>query len=363
MPSEDTAHPKESPAATRKSSTRSPKRESAVVYLPPPAPSDDAPPPDPTQRPVSPTVKRLAFLDQLLALWIVLAMAIGIILGYFVPNTSVVLEKVKFVDVSLPLVMMWPILCRVSPSALLKLFSGSTIWYHLLFSLVVNWIIAPLFMVGLAWAFLPDKEGLREGLILVGIARCVAMVLVWTDIAQGDSDYCAVLVAFNSILQIVLYAPFGILYVNKISHPSTELNISYSTVARSVAAFLGIPLGLALLTRGAFILFKAQTFYHRKFLPTIAPLSLIALLFTTLIIFAAQGRHVVASITNVLRVVAPLIVYFVVMFFVVLYGCKRAGVTYSRTTTQAFTGASNNFEVSPSLNQCVWDRRLDETLP
>lgn len=136
--------------------------------------------------------------------------------------------------------MMWPILCRVSPTALFKLFSGRQVWYHLAFSLVVNWIFAPLLMVGLAWAFLPDKVELREGLILVGLARCIAMVLVWTDIAGGDGDYCAVLVAFNSVLQIVLYSPFAILYINKISPGSTdEIHIDYQTVARSVAAFLG----------------------------------------------------------------------------------------------------------------------------
>ncbi|KAK4702139.1 arsenite transporter, partial [Phenoliferia sp. Uapishka_3] len=331
--------------------------------------------PPPTCSRKVPKIKALAWLDKLLALWIILAMGIGIILGYFVPNTSVVLEKVKFVDVSLPLgsslflftirmikliidfmkytaialiVMMWPILCRVSPSALLRLFSGAKIWYHLLFSLVVNWVFAPLLMLALSWAFLPDKEGLREGLILVGIARCIAMVLVWTDIADGDADFCAVLVAFNSILQIVLYAPFAILYINKISPGggSGGVVVGYGTVARSVAAFLGIPLAAALVTRGAFILFKAQLFFQEKFLPTIAPLSLIALLFTTLIIFAAQGRQVVDSITSVLRVVAPLLVYFLIMFFLVLFTCKRAKVSYGRTTAQAFTGASNNFELA-----------------
>ncbi|KAL8290541.1 hypothetical protein RQP46_002799 [Phenoliferia psychrophenolica] len=300
--------------------------------------------------PKVPKIKSLALLDKLLALWIVLAMGIGIILGYFVPNTAVVLEKVKFVDVSLPLaialiVMMWPILCRVSPSALLRLFSDRSIWYHLLFSLIVNWIVAPLLMLGLAWAFLPDRPELREGLILVGIARCIAMVLVWTDIADGDADFCAVLVAFNSILQVVLYAPLAILYVDKIGQSGTVV-VSYGTVARSVAAFLGIPLALALVTRGAFFLFKAQKFYQEKFLPAIAPLSLIALLFTTLIIFAAQGRHVVTAITSVLRVIAPLLVYFTIMFGVVLFTCKRANVPYGRTTAQAFTGASNNFELA-----------------
>ncbi|ORY77268.1 sodium bile acid symporter family-domain-containing protein [Leucosporidium creatinivorum] len=298
-----------------------------------------------------PTIKRLKLLDQLLALWIFLAMAIGIILGNFT-DADIVLEKVKFVEVSLPLaialiVMMWPILCRVSPTALFKLFSGRQVWYHLAFSLFVNWVFAPLLMVGLAWAFLPDRVELREGLILVGLARCIAMVLVWTDIAGGDGDYCAVLVAFNSVLQIVLYSPFAILYINTISPGSQDdIHIDYVTVARSVAAFLGIPLGLALLTRGFFILIKAQKFYQTKFLPAIAPLSLIALIFTTIIIFAGQGKQVVSSITDVLRVIAPLLVYFIIMFFLVLWICSRAGVSYGRSATQAFTGASNNFELA-----------------
>ncbi|KAM0746986.1 arsenical-resistance protein [Meredithblackwellia eburnea MCA 4105] len=281
-------------------------------------------------------------------------MGMGIILGYFVPSTQRVLEKIKFVDVSLPLalaliIMMWPILCRVSPTALLRLFSDRKIWQHLLFSLVVNWIIAPFFMLGLAWAFLPDKEDLRHGLILVGVARCIAMVLVWTDIAHGDSDFCAVVVAFNSVLQIALYAPMAILLVAKIAPGASEdeIQVSYGTVAKSVAAFLvGIPLAAALLTRGSFIVFKKEKFYQDKFLPAIAPLSLVSLIFTTMIIFAAQGRQVVSSITSVLRVIAPLLFYFCGMFAFALYFCKWRGVGYKRSVVQAFTGASNNFELA-----------------
>ncbi|GAA6030406.1 hypothetical protein JCM8097_009092 [Rhodosporidiobolus ruineniae] len=297
-------------------------------------------------------LKPLAWLDKLLALWIFLAMAIGIILGQF-SNAGAVLERVQFVDVSLPLaialiVMMWPILCRVSPTALFKLFRQRQLWQHLLFSVVVNWVVAPLVMLALAWAFLPDKQDLREGLILVGIARCIAMVLVWTDIASGDIDYCAVLVAVNSLLQIVLYAPFADLYINIIAPARShgDISISYATVAKSVAAFLGIPLAAALVTRGFFIGIRAQTFYERRFLPTIAPLSLIALLFTIIVIFAAQGKQVVHSITDVLRVVPPLLVYFLIMFFAALLVCRRAKCSYGRTATQAFTASSNNFELA-----------------
>ncbi|BGP18036.1 hypothetical protein JCM10213_008429 [Rhodosporidiobolus nylandii] len=297
-------------------------------------------------------LKPLKLLDQLLALWIFLAMAVGIIIGQF-SSASEVLERVKFVDVSLPLaialiVMMWPILCRVSPTSLFKLFSQRQLWLHLAFSIFVNWIVAPLIMLALVWAFLPDKKDLREGLILVGLARCIAMVLVWTDIAGGDLDYCAVLVAFNSLLQIILYSPFSILYIKVIAPPSSanDIHIDYSTVAKSVAAFLGIPLAAALFTRGFFTSIRAQKFYKDRFLPFIAPLSLIALLFTTLIIFAAQGKQVVRSITDVLRVVPPLLIYFLVMFFGTLLVCRQVKVGYGRTATQAFTGASNNFELA-----------------
>jgi len=174
-----------------------------------------------------------------------------------------------------------------------------------------------------------------------------------------------VLVAFNSVLQIVLYAPFGILYVNEIAphHGGAgAFKVSYATVARSVAAFLGIPLALALATRAAFLLCRAQTFYQTKFLPAIAPLSLIALLFTTILIFAAQGRHVVTSITSVLRVVAPLVVYFVLMFFSVLLLCKRFGVAYGKTVSQAFTGASNNFELAIAVVVAAYGAESEQAL-
>jgi len=345
----------------------------APLQNPPPPASDSAPSQvskelqdghdEPEVVTDKPAVKRLAWLDKLLAVWIFLAMAVGIILGEFVPSTSVVLEKVKFVDVSLPLaialiVMMWPILCRVSPTALVPLLRKRQLWQHLAFSVVINWILSPLLMLGLAWAFLPDRPELREGLVVVGVARCIAMVLVWTDIADSDVDYCAVLVAVNSILQMVLFSPVALLFINVFkaggSNADSNVKISYSLVSKSVAAFLGIPFGAAMVTRGFFIVIRAQTFFERKFLPAIAPLSLIALLFTTLIIFAAQGHQVVQSITDVLRVAAPLLVYFLVMFFGVLFICRHFGVGYPRTATQAFTAASNNFELSISVAIATW---------
>ncbi|GAA5919133.1 hypothetical protein JCM1841_005645 [Sporobolomyces salmonicolor] len=306
----------------------------------------------PIQKSAPPTLKRLQFLDQFLALWIILAMAVGIIIGNF-SSAEEVLERVQFVNVSLPLaialiVMMWPILCRVSPASLASLFRQRGLWKHLLASFVVNWIIAPMFMFALAWAFLPDKQDLREGLILVGLARCIAMVLVWTDIAGGDLDFCALTVAVNSLLQIVLYSPFAIFYIRVLSDPDNknDIEVDYPTVAKSVAVFLGIPLAAALVTRGLFILLRAQKFFQNRFLPAIAPLSLIALLFTIIVIFAAQGKQVVKSITDVLRVVPPLLVYFFAMFFAAFFTCRRARVSYPRTVVHSVTSNSNNFELA-----------------
>lgn len=314
-----------------------------------------------------PKLKRLALLDQLLALWIILAMAVGLIIGNF-SSAGEVLEQVKFVDVSLPLaialiVMMVPILARVSPEALIALFRQKGLWKHILFSFVANWIVLPLFMFALAWAFLPDKQDLREGLILVGIARCIAMVLVWTDIADGDLNYCAVLVALNSLLQIVLYAPLAIFAIDIMSPGATGHNaVDYATVAKSVAVFLGIPLAAALVLRGVFTLLRLQRFYQDKFLPAIAPLSLIALLFAIIVIFAGQGKQVVSSITNVLRIVPPLLVYFVGSFFLTLWMCKRVGTSYKRTTVHAFTNSSNNFELAIAVAVSSYGATSDQAL-
>lgn len=293
--------------------------------------------------------KRIGWVDKLLVVWILLAMAIGLILGNFVPNTKEALNKGHFVGVSIPilvglLVMMYPILCRVRFESLHKILSEKQLYIQLGFSLVVNWIIAPFIMTALAWAFLPDKTGLREGLIIVGIARCIAMVLLWTDLASGDNEYCAILVAFNSLLQIVLFAPMSIFFLKVVSNEDVSM-ISYSTVAQSVAVFLGIPFGAAVVTRFAIRTFY-ESFYDRYFLPVISPLSLLGLLYTIIVLFAAQGSSVVVNITSVLRVIPPLVVYFALMFFAAWYVCRRLKWTYEITCTQSFTAASNNFELA-----------------
>uniref|UniRef100_A0A093V7U7 Arsenite resistance protein ArsB n=1 Tax=Talaromyces marneffei PM1 TaxID=1077442 RepID=A0A093V7U7_TALMA len=293
--------------------------------------------------------KNLGLLDRFLALWIFLAMVIGILLGNFVPNTGPALQKGKFVGVSVPiavglLVMMYPILCKVRYESLHHVFRTRDIWRQIAFSVFVNWIIAPFFMLALAWAFLPDQPELREGLILVGLARCIAMVLIWTGLAGGDNEYCAILVAINSILQIVLFAPLGVFFIEVISHD--KIDFDYSTAAKSVAVFLGIPLGAAIITRFTIRKLASPRWYDEVFVKWASPWSLIGLLFTILVLFASQGHQVVHQIVSVIRVAAPLIVYFAVIFFTTLFITYKLGFGYKLAATQSFTAASNNFELA-----------------
>lgn len=294
--------------------------------------------------------KSLGLLDRFLAVWIFLAMAIGIILGAFVDDVGPALKRGQFVGVSVPiaiglLVMMYPILCKVKYESLHHVFKTRQIWIQIGFSLIVNWIVAPLLMLALAWAFLPDEPSLREGLILVGIARCIAMVLIWTGLAGGDNEYCAILVAINSFLQIVLFAPLAILYIRVISGGNAD-DVTYDVVAKSVAVFLGIPLGAAILTRFALRKIAGADWYDRVFIRFASPWSLIGLLFTILVLFASQGRSVVTQIVSVVRVSAPLIVYFSIIFFLTLVVCHKLGFGYKLSCTQSFTAASNNFELA-----------------
>lgn len=258
--------------------------------------------------------------------------------------------------------MMYPILCKVRYEKLHLLLRSYDLWKQLFFSFVLNWIIAPLFMLGLAWAFLPDQEDLREGLIYVGIARCIAMVLIWTDLAGGDGDYCAVLVAFNSILQIVLFAPFAVFYLRVISHDVDDDAVHYSTVAKSVGVFLGIPLGAAVLTRFTLRTWLGERKYQLYFIRFIGPLSLIGLVYTIIILFASQGKHVVHSITSVLRVAAPLVVYFLTIFPLTAFVCWKFGFGYRTSCTQAFTGASNNFELAIAVTVAVYGAQSKQAL-
>jgi ACR3 family arsenite transporter len=257
--------------------------------------------------------------------------------------------------------MMYPILCKVRYETLHLLASHRTLWIQIGVSFLLNWIFCPLLMLGLAWAFLPDQPALREGLIFVGIARCIAMVLIWTDLAGGDTDYCAVLVAFNSVLQIVLFAPLAIFYVKVIGHGG-DVNVSYSVVATSVAVFLGIPLGAAILTRLVLRRALGERRYQTHFIRLISPLSLIGLLFTIIVLFASQGKHVVDQIVSVLRVIAPLIVYFAITFSAVVLLCWKLGFGYRVSCTQSFTAASNNFELAIAVVVAVYGQGSGQAL-
>ncbi|KAJ4163570.1 hypothetical protein LMH87_005291 [Akanthomyces muscarius] len=321
---------------------------------------------DGTKEPIS-AFKGLGWLDRFLALWIFLAMAIGIILGNFVPETGPALQKGKFVGVSVPiavglLVMMYPILCKVRYESLHTLLAHRSMWKQILFSIIVNWIVAPFLMLGLSWAFLPDKSGLREGLILVGLGRCIAMVLIWNGLAGGDNEYCAILVAINSILQMVLFAPLAIFFLRVISGESGVNNVSYSVVAVSVAVFLGIPLGAAIATRFALRMTAGPDWYERVFLRFAAPWSLIGLLYTILVLFASQGRQVVHQVVSVVRVAAPLIVYFVGIFVLTLFITYKLGFKYQFSVTQSFTASSNNFELAIAVAVATFGPNSDQAL-
>ncbi|KAF9774792.1 hypothetical protein IL306_007176 [Fusarium sp. DS 682] len=311
--------------------------------------------------------KALGWLDRFLALWILLAMAVGIILGNFVPSTGPALQKGKFVGVSVPiaiglLVMMYPILCKVRYESLHKLLAHREMWKQIMFSIVINWVVAPFLMLGLAWAFLPDKSELRIGLILVGLGRCIAMVLIWNGLAGGDNEYCAILVAINSILQMVITAPLAVFFIRVISHETGINDVSYEVVATSVAVFLGIPLAAAVITRFTLRMTAGPDWYERVFPRFAAPWSLIGLLYTILVLFASQGRQVVHQIVSVVRVAAPLVVYFISIFFVTLLIAHRMGFSYPLTVTQSFTASSNNFELAIAIAVATFGPDSDQAL-
>ncbi|KAL7942070.1 sodium bile acid symporter family domain-containing protein [Trichoderma barbatum] len=311
--------------------------------------------------------KSLGFLDRFLAAWIFLAMAVGIILGNFVPNISTALQKGEFVGVSVPiavglLVMMYPILCKVRYESMHEVLTHKALWKQIGFSVLVNWVFAPFLMLGLAWAFLPDKAELRIGLILVGLGRCIAMVLIWNGLAGGNNEYCAILVAINSILQMILFAPLAIFFISVIDKDPDVLHISYSVVATSVAVFLGIPLGAAIITRFVLRGIAGPKCYDRVFIPLASPWSLIGLLYTILVLFASQGHRVVHQIVSVIRVAAPLVVYFIIVFFSIAAICRLMGFKYEYLATQSFTAASNNFELAIAVAVATFGPDNDQAL-
>lgn len=302
--------------------------------------------------------KKLSFLDEFLTLWIFLAMALGIGLGYAFPQLADLLDSVKVFDVSLPiavglLVMMYPPLAKVHYDELGKLKRAKKM---LSTSLVLNWAIGPILMFCLAWLAFPGDDAVsssfRNGLILIGLARCIAMVLIWNMLAEGDCEYCAVLVALNSVFQIIMYsvlAYFFITVMTPVVSPGSQavvVNITMWDIAKSVLIFLGIPFAAGVASWFFLARRKGREWYDSVFTPKISPLAMIGLLFTIVVMFSLQGDQIISRPFEVVRVALPLLGYFLLMFFISFALSHRLGFTYGQSATQSFTAASNNFELA-----------------
>ncbi|KAG0231763.1 hypothetical protein BGW41_002115 [Actinomortierella wolfii] len=287
----------------------------------------------------------------------------GVLIGYYVPNVESVLNAAQLADVSLPiaiglLFMMYPVFCRIKYEDLPSILRGQFMKNQIIFSLIVNWIIAPLIMVALAWMTLPDLADYRSGVILVGVARCIAMVLIWNHLAGGNQEFCAITVAINSLLQMLLYGPLSYFYV-VILGQGTQLQINMWTIVRSVLIYMGIPLVAGFLTRLAFYRFE---WYHKHFIPVVGKLSLLSLLYIIVVMFALQGHEIVNDIGNVLRTAVPLVLYFVGIFVAVLAWCYRSRIPYEIAVPQCFTAASNNFELAIAVAVGTYGVKSKEAL-
>ncbi|MEU7720483.1 ACR3 family arsenite efflux transporter [Streptomyces tibetensis] len=295
---------------------------------------------------------RLSFVDRYLAVWILAAMAVGLGLGRLVPGLGDALAKVTVTGVSLPialglLVMMYPVLAKVRYDRLDTVTRDRRL---LLSSLLLNWVIGPALMFALAWLFLPDLPAYRTGLIIVGLARCIAMVVIWNDLARGHREAAAVLVALNSVFQVIAFSALGWFYLSALPGwlglEQTGLDVSVGEIARSVLIFLGIPLAAGYLTRRIGEKTKGRTWYEAKLIPRIGPFALYGLLFTIVILFALQGEAITSQPLDVARIALPLLVYFAVMWAGSMALARAVGLEYSRATTLAFTAAGNNFELA-----------------
>lgn len=298
-------------------------------------------------------VQQLSTLDRFLAVWILLAMALGLGLGRLIPGLNDALAKIEVGGISLPialglLVMMYPVLAKVRYDKLDTVTGDRTL---MMSSLVINWIVGPAVMFALAWIFLPDLPEYRTGLIIVGLARCIAMVIIWNDLACGDREAAAVLVALNSVFQVFAFGLLGWFYLDLLPRwtdlgDGQGLDVSVRHIALNVIIFLGIPLLAGFLTRRIGEWKTGRENYEAKFLPKIGPWALYGLLFTIVILFALQGKTITSQPLDVVRIALPLLVYFAVMFFGTFLLGKGLGLAYDRTTTLAFTAAGNNFELA-----------------
>ncbi|MET1033656.1 MAG: ACR3 family arsenite efflux transporter [Arthrobacter sp.] len=295
---------------------------------------------------------KLSLLDRYLPVWILAAMALGLVLGRRVPGLDGALDSVKVAGVSLPialglLVMMYPVLARVRYNETRRVIGDRKL---MVTSLVINWVLAPAFMFALAWLFLPDLPEYRTGLIIVGLARCIAMVLIWNDLACGDREAAAVLVAINSVFQVFAFGVLGWFYLQLLPTwlglPTTSAEFSVWAITLSVLVFLGIPLVAGFLTRTLGERAKGREWYEATFLPKIGPWALYGLLFTIVVLFALQGETILAKPLDVARIALPLLVYFAVVFGASMLIGRALGMGYERTTTLSFTAAGNNFELA-----------------